>query len=128
MVLMNGPKRVRNVQSLTNQTKNYGIMGGLVSTVGRLPSNQAAIRNKAANNITIPTPGLGPAGPVSFDGGATFVPVPVNSGTEARAYMMGQNPTGRYLMSRNPACSGGVGRRPVFVCNLGRSNGLPMGL
>lgn len=107
MVLMNAPKRVRNVQSLTNQTKNYGIMGGLVPSVARSPSNQAAIRNKAANSINIPTPGLGPAGP-----GA-----PVNSGTEARAYMMGQNPTGRYMMSRNPACSGGVGRRPVFVCN-----------
>lgn len=117
MVLMNAPKRVRNVQSLTNQTKNYGIMGGLVPSVGRSSSNQAAIRNKAANSINIPTPGLGPAAAVSFDGGVTTLPVPVNSGTQARAYMMGQNPTGRYMMSRNPACSGGVGRRPVFVCN-----------
>ena len=111
MVLMNAPKRVRNVQSLTNQTKNYGIMGGLVPSVARSPSNQAAIRNKAANSINIPTPGLGPTGTNVFGS------PPVNSGTEARAYMMGQNPTGRYMMSRNPACSGGVGRRPVFVCN-----------
>ena len=109
MVIMNGPKRVRNVQSLTNQTKNYGIMGGLVSSIGRTPSNQAAIRNKAANNIRIPTPGLEPA------------PLGCPGGTIGRAYMMGcvsaGNTTGRYMMSRNPTCSGGIGRRPVFVCN-----------
>ena len=111
MVLMNGPKRVRNVQSLTNNTKNYGIMGGLVSLVGRRPSNQSAIKNRASNNLVIPTPGLEPAGANEFG------TVPKNAGTKARAYMMGQNPTGRNMMSVNPQCSGGVGRRPVFVCN-----------
>ena len=104
MVLMNGPKRVRNVQSLTNNTKNYGIMGGLVSLVGRRPSNQSAIKNRASNNLVIPTPGLEPS---NFAG----------AGTIGRAYMMGNNPTGRNMMSKNPQCSGGVGRRPVFVCN-----------
>ena len=113
--LMNGSKKARNINSVTNRTSIYGDLGGLVTTVGRRSSNRSAIRNKGTNNIVMPVPGLGPAGDVTIAG--VVVPVPANSGTTGRAYMMGQNPTGRYMMSRNPACSGGVGRRPVYVCN-----------
>jgi hypothetical protein len=109
MVLMNGPKRVRNIQSTTNKITIYGDMGGLIPTANRRVVNDAARRNKGANNISIPVPGLGPPGP-----GA-----PTGASSAAVAYMMGQNPTGRYLLSRNPSCSGGVGRKPVNICNSG---------
>ena len=111
---MNGPKRVRNIQTTTNSIKIYGDMGGLIPTSNRRVANDAARRNKGANNINIPVPGLGPA-PASCPGAASM----------GIAYMMGcaaaGNSTGRYMLSRNPACSGGVNRKPVFVCNLGRA-------
>ena len=108
---MNGPKRVRNIQTTTNSIKIYGIMGGLIPSANRQIVNDAARRNKGANNINIPLPGLGP--PPSN--------APAGASSAAIAYMMGQNPTGKYMLSRNPACSGGVNRKPVFVCNLGRA-------
>ena len=79
-------KRARNVASLTNQTTIYGIMGGLAPRA-RIMANQSAIRNKARNQQTIP-----------------LKPIP------GLAYMKGGNPMGRYMLSRNPQCSGGVGR------------------
>ena len=121
--LMNGSKKARNISSVTNKISIYGDLGGLVTTVGRRSSNRSAIRNKGTNNIVMPVPGLGPAGDVTIAG--VVVPPPANSGTTGRAYMMGQNPTRRYMMSSNPACSGGVGRRPVYICNTPAKN-LPL--
>ena len=79
-------KRARNVASLTNQTSIFGIMGG-VAPRSRIAANQSAMRNKARNHQTIP---LAPAAGLR--------------------YMQGDNPMGRYMLSRNPQCSGGVGR------------------
>ena len=62
-------------------------MGGLSNSVGVLAANQSAIRNKASNQQSIP---LAPAAGLS--------------------YMKGNNPMGRIMLSRNPQCSGGVGR------------------
>jgi hypothetical protein len=45
------------------------------------------MRNKARNQQTIP-----------------LKPIP------GLAHMKGDNPMGRYMLSRNPQCSGGVGR------------------
>ena len=106
---MNGPKRVRNIQTTTNSIKIYGDMGGLIPSANRKTVNDSARRMKGANNLVIPTPGLGP--PPS---GA-----PKGASSAAVAYMMGLNPTGRYMLSRNPSCSGGIGRKPVNICNSG---------
>ena len=110
--LMNGSKKARNISSVTNKISIYGDIGGLIPSSNRKVINDTSRRNKGTNNIFMPVPGLGPAGDVTIAG--VVVPPPANSGTTGRAYMMGQNPTGRYMMSRNPACSGGVGRRPPY--------------
>jgi hypothetical protein len=79
-------KRARNVASISNRTTIYGIMGGIAPR-SRIAANQSAMRNKARNQQTIP-----------------LKPIP------GLAYMKGDNPMGRYMLSRNPQCSGGVGR------------------
>ena len=80
-------KKARNVASITNRTTIFGIMGGLSNKVGILTANQSAVRNKSRNHQTIPlTPAAG------------------------LRYMQGANPMGRYMLSKNPQCSGGVGR------------------
>ena len=84
---MSVSKKARYVASITNRTTIFGIMGGLSNSVGVLAANQSAIRNKAANQQSIP---LAPAAGLR--------------------YMQGNNPSGRYMLSRNPQCSGGVGR------------------
>ena len=83
-------KRARNVASITNRTTIYGIMGGIAPR-SRIAANQSAMRNKARNHQTIPLkpiPGL------------AYMRNDPNSG----------NTTGRYMLSKNPQCSGGVGR------------------
>ena len=79
-------KRARNVASISNRTTIYGTMGGIAPR-SRIAANQSAMRNKARNQQTIP-----------------LKPIP------GLAYMKGDNPMGRYMLSRNPQCSGGVGR------------------
>jgi len=83
---MSVSKKARYVASLTNRTTTFGIMGGLAPR-SRIAANQSAIRNKARNQQTIP---LNPVAGL--------------------AYMKGANPMGRMMLSRNPQCSGGVGR------------------
>ena len=83
---MNVSKKARNVASITNKTTTFGIMGGLAPR-SKIAANQTAMKNKARNQQTIP-----------------LKPVP------GLAYMKGDNPSGRYMLSRNPQCSGGVGR------------------
>lgn len=48
MVLMNGPKRVRNIQSITNNICNLGgnKKGGLISMQGKNPNLSNAIRGR----------------------------------------------------------------------------------
>ena len=79
-------KRARNAASISNRTSIFGVMGG-VAPRSRIAANQSAMRNKARNHQTIP---LAPAAGLR--------------------YMQGDNPSGRYMLSRNPQCSGGVGR------------------
>jgi hypothetical protein len=84
---MSVSKKARYVSSITNRTTIFGIMGGLSNSVGVLAANQSAIRNKASNQQVIP---LNPVAGLN--------------------YMKGNNPMGRIMLSRNPQCSGGVGR------------------
>ena len=105
---MNGSKKVRNINSITNKISIYGDLGGLMPSANRKVINDPSRRSKGANNMFMPVPGLNPAAPNEFG-----EPNP-KAGTTGRAYMMGQNPLGRYMMSRNPVCSGGVGRRPPY--------------
>ena len=85
MVLMNGSKAARNAVSITNNTKNYGIMGGTGPKIGKLSQGCSSTRN--TNCIKIP-----------FDA------------VLGLAYMRANN-----LLSVNPASSGGVGKRVTMV-------------
>ena len=79
---MSGSKRARNTPSISNSTKIYGIMGVTVSLTGRRYSVVHHIKRKATNLNPIP-----PGPTAGFD------------------YMFKNQ-----LLSRNPLCSGGVGR------------------
>jgi len=79
---MSGSKRARNTPSISNSTKIYGIMGGTVNLTGKRDSIISHIKRKATNYNPIP-PGPGPG----------------------LQYMLRNQ-----LLSRNPLCSGGVGR------------------
>lgn len=79
---MSGSKRARNTPSITNNTKIFGIMGGTVSLTGRRDSIVHHLKRKATNLNKIP-------------------PQP----TPGYDYMFKNR-----LLSRNPLCSGGVGR------------------
>ena len=83
---MSVSKKARYVASISNRTSTFGIMGGIAPR-SKIAANQSAMRNKARNQQTIP-----------------LKPVP------GLHYMQGNNPMGRYMLSRNPQCSGGVGR------------------
>jgi len=76
--------RRANVNSITH----YGIMGGLAPQRNASVATMRGFRTGHANlKQRIPL-GAGPG----------------------LAYMMGQNPMGRYMLSKNPQCAGGVGR------------------
>ncbi|MEX0597510.1 MAG: hypothetical protein WD512_13530 [Candidatus Paceibacterota bacterium] len=79
---MSGSKRARSTPSITNNTKIFGIMGGTVSLTGRRDSIVHHLKRKATN----------------------FNPIP-SAPTAGFEYMLSRN-----LLSRNPLCSGGVGR------------------
>ncbi len=83
---MNAPKRVRRIQSLTSNTNVYMVMGGLAPRTGIPTATRSHQQLHSTNKQTIPQPGV--------------------VGQAALQYM--QN---RSLLSSNPACSGGVGRR-----------------
>ncbi len=91
MVLMNGSKRARHAASLVNNTKSFGKMSGLVAASAHPPSVRRHILLKAQ----------------------TRNKYPVEPGA-ALAYLKENN-----LLSKNPACSGGIGRRQVSMayCN-----------
>ena len=77
-----------SVAKLTNNTLIFGIMGGL-----------APMRNiKASTHVGYRV------------GDARMhqdIPLDPKRGL---VYMMGQNPMGKYMLSRNPQCAGGIGR------------------
>ena len=78
---MNGSKKARNAASMSNQTSHFGKMSGSVSLVGRTWSTRnAIIRNTNYCNCV-------PQGPGGLQ------------------YLIDNN-----LLSKNPQCSGGVGR------------------
>ena len=84
---MGGAKRARNKPSVTNKTTIFGIMGGMAPLTGKPVSWQSNLQHKASNHLEIP---LKPAPGLS--------------------YMQGNNKMGRYMLSKNPVGSGGVGR------------------
>lgn len=82
MVLMNAGKNARRQASIYNNTKIYGDMGGLISSVGKeagVTANRASSRTLASMGIT----------------------------TEAQMKAKG-------LLSKNPAGSGGVGKKVLM--------------
>ena len=80
--------RARGNAKRTHQTSHFGIMGGLAPTRNVANSTLRAYREGHAKLLQDIPPG------------------PV----EGLRYMMGDNPLHKYLLSRNPASSGGVGR------------------
>ena len=90
MVLMNGSKAARNVSSITNNTKIYGVMGGTGPKIGKLAllsGNCLSTRYPSCNKIPLtPVAGL--------------------------EYMRANN-----LLSVNPLASGGVGKRTTLILN-----------
>lgn len=78
---MNGSKRARNAASMSNQISHFGKMSGTVPLTGRTwATRNAIIRNSGYCNCI-------PQGPAGLQ------------------YLINNN-----LLSRNPQCSGGVGR------------------
>ena len=85
---MNGSKRARNANSIMNNTKSFGKMSGLVAASAHPPSVRRHILTKAQ----------------------TRNKYPVEAGA-ALAYLKENN-----LLSKNPPCSGGVGRTQNVGC------------
>lgn len=83
MVLMNAGKKARNAASITNNTKIFGIIGGLRPNVGK----DASVSDNRANSRTLASQGI-----------------------KTEAQMKARN-----LLSVNPASSGGVGKRELFI-------------
>ena len=90
MVLMNGSKAARNVASISNNTKIYGIMGGTAASIGKTALfGGSCLSNRYPNCNKIPS-----------------------SPEAGLAYMKANN-----LLSVNPLASGGVGRRMTLILN-----------
>lgn len=78
---MNGSKKARNAASMSNQTSHFGKMSGSVPLTGRNWATRAAIIRNAAYCNCVP------------------------QGAGGLQYLISNN-----LLSKNPQCSGGVGR------------------
>ena len=87
MVLMNGSKKARNISSITNNTKVFGGMSGLAHLTGLSTSLRRHVLTKATVKNRIP------------------------QGAAGYEFMKANN-----LLSRNPQCSGGVGKGRLFMC------------
>jgi len=87
MVLMNGSKKARNARSITNNTKIFGGMSGLAPLSGKTGALRNHILSKATVKNRIP------------------------QGAEGFTFMKDNN-----LLSKNPQCSGGVGKGRLFMC------------
>lgn len=89
MVYMNGSKKARSQSSIMNKTNVFGHMGGIVSNVGVSTATRNAVRSKATTTNKIPV-----------------------DPTAGYQYMLDNN-----LLSKNPACAGGVGRtKNISMC------------
>ena len=82
-----GYGRARAKASLTNKISTYGIMAGLAPGGGRPQYLSNYIKKRSTGKLVIP---LNPL--------------------EGLLYMEGNNPFRKYLLSKNPAGSGGVGK------------------
>lgn len=92
---MGGSKRARNIPSIANNTNIFGIMGGTAPMTGVPLAHRSQRQQRATMRLVIPlkpAPGL--------------------------RYMQGNNPGGRYMLSKNPQCSGGVGHTQYTFCKL----------
>ena len=87
MVLMNGSKKARNAASIMNNTKIFGGMSGLAPLSGKTGSLRRHVLIKALVKDRIP------------------------KGAAAYEFMKANN-----LLSKNPQCSGGVGKGRLFMC------------
>jgi len=87
MVLMNGSKKARRAASMSNQTSHFGIMGGTVSTTGKTWAVRNVLQKKANYCNCI---------------GGQQIPSAPGPGL---AFL-----TQKQALSRNPQCTGGVGR------------------
>ena len=81
MVNMNLSKKARHTASITNRTSIFGIMGGTIQSGNYRNSIRSATYRATTYNQIPPRP------------------------TEGKQYMLAHN-----LLSRNPQCSGGIGR------------------
>ena len=104
---MNGSKKARNAASMSNQTSHFGIMGGTVPMTGKTWAvRKALIRSGNYCNCI---------------GGEQIPTRPV----EGYAFLVRKQ-----ALSRNPLCSGGVGRLSSTryggcgVCNCPKKNNL----
>jgi hypothetical protein len=86
MVLMSAGKSARHQAMISNNTQIYGSMGGLASFIGTPLVNRSHLIHNATTNMVIPP------------------------GPTAGMLYMQQNG----LIQRNPAFSGGVGRRTLM--------------
>lgn len=84
---MNGSKKARNAASMSNQTSHFGIMGGTVPMTGKSWAvRQALVRNGNYCNCI----------------GGQQIPSAAGPGL---AFLIQKQ-----ALSRNPQCTGGVGR------------------
>ncbi len=97
--IMNGSKKARNVAKLANNTKTFGIMGGLAPTVGDRGGRDNYRLMRATNKNVIP---------LKFATGY--------------CYMKSNN-----LLSKNPAGAGGVGKYKLFPSPIFGNSGKDIG-
>lgn len=89
MVLMSAGKAARHAASLTNQTTIYGPIGGLAPTKN--------VSSNTYRGLVVGGASLNNRIPLDPQAGLIFMQ---NNG----------------LIQRNPQCSGGVGRKQLFLC------------
>ena len=82
MVLMSAGKAARNQASISNNTKIYGPIGGLVPIIGVPTSSRSYLQQAGNTKLVIPSDPI-----------------------QGRDYMIANN-----LIQKNPASSGGVGK------------------
>lgn len=84
---VHGRRTRGSTNAMSRKISVYGIMGGLAPQLGKQQWLRDHIATKAGGKLEIP------AAPYA-----------------GLLYMQGQNPRGKYMLSKNPAGSGGVGR------------------
>ena len=92
---INGNRARGAVSTLTHRTDQGWFVNGLAPKTGKSVTWRSARQLKAANKIEIP-----------------------RGAKAGYNYMLGNNPSGRNMLSRNPQCSGGVGRKKISLCKL----------